>query len=236
MLLVSSYVCRRFVDRFFMINQSQIDSTFYVATNKIFIQTLIVIDFVAKNARRETWIRKILFLKKFMKQRKKKRFEKKKEYFRNSKTIFSSRQLHRDFREYCAMNRKYQLNFLSTKINFINRRFWAIDETRHRWECLWCFDSFFQTFSLRHHDRFSLFRQEEEARRRLESYSFEERVELESSREERKKEKEDEDEEREEEERKERREREREKEWCFRRADRCKQAASDASSRSVAKK
>ncbi len=59
-----------------MIDQFQIDSTFYVATNKIFIQTLIVIDFVAKNTRRETLIRKILFLKKLMKQRKKKRFEK----------------------------------------------------------------------------------------------------------------------------------------------------------------
>jgi hypothetical protein len=54
MLFVSSYVCRKFVDRFFMINQSQIDSIFYVATNKIFIQTFIVTDFVVKNARRET--------------------------------------------------------------------------------------------------------------------------------------------------------------------------------------
>jgi hypothetical protein len=54
MLFISSYVCRRSVDRFFMIDQFQIDSIFYVATNKIFIQTLIVIDFVAKNARRET--------------------------------------------------------------------------------------------------------------------------------------------------------------------------------------
>jgi hypothetical protein len=40
-----------------------------------------VTDFVAKDARRETWIRKILFLKKFMKQRKRKRFEKKKDIF-----------------------------------------------------------------------------------------------------------------------------------------------------------
>jgi hypothetical protein len=76
MLLVSSYVCRTSDDRFFMTDQSQIDSTFYVATNKILIQTFIVIDFVAKNVRRETWIRKILSLKKLMKQRKKKRFEK----------------------------------------------------------------------------------------------------------------------------------------------------------------
>jgi hypothetical protein len=121
---------------------------------------------------------------------------KKKEYSRNSKTIFSSRQLHRDLREYYAMNRKCQLDLLSTKVNFINRRFWAIDETRHRWKCLWCFDSFFQTFSFRHHDRFSLFRQKEEARRRLESYSFEKWIELESSRKEKRKEKEDEDEER----------------------------------------
>jgi hypothetical protein len=59
-----------------MTDQSQIDSTFYVATNKIFIQTLIVIDFVANDVRRETWIRKVLFLRKFMKQRKKKRLEK----------------------------------------------------------------------------------------------------------------------------------------------------------------
>ncbi len=81
MLLVSSYVCRRSVDRFLMIDQSQIDSTFYVTANKILIQTLIVTDFVAKDARRETWIRKILFLKKFMKQRKRKRFEKKKDIF-----------------------------------------------------------------------------------------------------------------------------------------------------------
>jgi hypothetical protein len=76
MLFVSSYVCRQVVDRFFMTDQFQIDSIFYVATNKILIQTLIVTDFVAKNVRRETWIRKILSLKKFMKQRKKKRFEK----------------------------------------------------------------------------------------------------------------------------------------------------------------
>jgi hypothetical protein len=55
---------------------------------------------------------------------------------------------------------------------------------------------FFQTLSLRHHDRFSLSRQKKEARRRFESYSLEERAELEFSREERKKEKEDEDEER----------------------------------------
>jgi hypothetical protein len=37
-----------------MIDQSQIDSTFYVTANKILIQTLIVTDFVAKDARRET--------------------------------------------------------------------------------------------------------------------------------------------------------------------------------------
>jgi hypothetical protein len=76
MLLVLSYVCRKSVDRFFMTNQSQIDSTFYVATNKILIQTFIVTDFVASDARRETWIRKVLSLRKFMKQRKKERFEK----------------------------------------------------------------------------------------------------------------------------------------------------------------
>jgi hypothetical protein len=127
---------------------------------------------------------------------KKKTIRKEREYFRDSKTVFSFHQFHRDFREYCAMNRKCQFDRLSTKTNFINRRFWAIDETKHRWECLWCFDSFFQTFSLWHHDRFSLFRQKKKARRRFESYSFEERAELESSREEKKKEKEDEDEKR----------------------------------------
>jgi hypothetical protein len=100
-------------------------------------------------------------------------------YSRNSKTTLSSRQLHRDFREYCAMSRKYKFDRLSTKANFINRRLWAIDEARHRWKCLWCFDSILQTFSLRHHDRSSLSRQEKEARRRLESYSLEERAELE---------------------------------------------------------
>jgi hypothetical protein len=71
-----------------MINQSQINSTFYVATNKIFIQTLIVIDFVAKNARRKTWIQKILFLRKFMKQRKKTRLEKKKNILAIRKQFF----------------------------------------------------------------------------------------------------------------------------------------------------
>jgi hypothetical protein len=81
MLFVLSYVCRRFVDRFLMIDQFQIDSIFYVATNKIFIQTLIVIDFVANDVRRETWIRKVLFLRKFMKQRKKKRLEKNEDIF-----------------------------------------------------------------------------------------------------------------------------------------------------------
>jgi hypothetical protein len=64
-----------------MIDQFQIDSTFYVAMNKILIQTFIVINFVAKNARRETWIRKVLFLKKLMKQRERKRLEKKKNIF-----------------------------------------------------------------------------------------------------------------------------------------------------------
>jgi hypothetical protein len=88
MLLVSSYVCRKSVDRFFMIDQSQIDSTFYVATNKIFIQTFIVIDFVAKNARRETWIRKVLFLRKLMKQREKRRFEKNENIFAIRKQFF----------------------------------------------------------------------------------------------------------------------------------------------------
>jgi hypothetical protein len=81
MLLILSYVCRKSVDRFFMIDQSQINSIFYVAMNKIFIQTFIVIDFVANDARRETWIRKILFLKKFMKQREKERFEKNEDIF-----------------------------------------------------------------------------------------------------------------------------------------------------------
>jgi hypothetical protein len=88
MLFISSYVYRRSVDRFFMIDQSQIDSTFYVATNKILIQTLIVIDFVAKNVHRETWIWKVLFLKILMKQRKKKRLEKKKEIFAIRKQFF----------------------------------------------------------------------------------------------------------------------------------------------------
>jgi hypothetical protein len=59
-----------------MIDQFQIDSTFYVAMNKILIQTFIVIDFIANDVRRETWIRKILSLRKLMKQRKKKRLEK----------------------------------------------------------------------------------------------------------------------------------------------------------------
>jgi hypothetical protein len=71
-----------------MIDQSQIDSIFYVATNKIFIQTLIVIDFVAKNVRRETWVRKVLSLKKLMKQREKERFEKKKDIFAIRKQLF----------------------------------------------------------------------------------------------------------------------------------------------------
>ncbi len=61
----------------------------------------------------------------------------------DSKTVFSFRQFHRDFRKYCAMSRKCQFDRLSTKINFVNRRFWAIDETRYRWKCLWCFDSLF---------------------------------------------------------------------------------------------
>jgi hypothetical protein len=64
-----------------MTDQSQIDSTFYVATNKIFIQTLIVIDFIANDARRETWVQKVLSLKKLMKQRKKERFEKNENIF-----------------------------------------------------------------------------------------------------------------------------------------------------------
>jgi hypothetical protein len=71
-----------------MIDQFQIDSIFYVATNKILIQTFIVIDFVAKNVRRETWVRKILFLKKLMKQRKKERFEKNENIFAIRKQLF----------------------------------------------------------------------------------------------------------------------------------------------------
>ncbi len=53
---------------------------------------------------------------------KEKTIREEKKYFRNSKTIFSSRQLHRDSREYCAMSRKCQFDRLSTKANFINRR------------------------------------------------------------------------------------------------------------------
>ncbi len=83
------------------------------------------------------------FFEKTHEATKKKTTRKKRKYSRDSKTVFSSRQLHRDSREYCAMNRKCQFNRLSTKINFINRRLWAIDETKHRWECLWCFDSLF---------------------------------------------------------------------------------------------
>jgi hypothetical protein len=71
-----------------MTDQSQIDSTFYVATNKVLIQTLIVIDFVAKNVRRETWIRKILSLRKLMKQRKKERFEKNENIFAIRRQFF----------------------------------------------------------------------------------------------------------------------------------------------------
>jgi phosphorylcholine metabolism protein LicD len=71
-----------------MIDQCQIDSTFYVATNKIFIQIFIVTDFVANDARRETWIRKVLFLKKLMKQRKKKRFEKNENILAIRKQLF----------------------------------------------------------------------------------------------------------------------------------------------------
>jgi hypothetical protein len=137
------------------------------------------------------------FSEKIHETTKEKTIREEQKYSRDSKIIFSFRQFHRDSREYCAMSRKCQFDRLSTKINFINRRLWAIDETRHRWECLWCFDSLFQTFSFRHHDRFSLLRQKKEARRRFESYSFEERAELESSRKEKKKKNENENEERE---------------------------------------
>jgi hypothetical protein len=68
---------------------------------------------------------------------------------------------------------------------------------------------FFQTFSLRHYDRFSLLRQEKEARRRLESYSLEERAELEFSRKEKRKEKRNENEKREKEKRKEKKKKKR---------------------------
>jgi hypothetical protein len=71
-----------------MTDQSQIDSIFYVAANKILIQTFIVIDFVANDVRRETWIRKILFLRKLMKQRKRKRFEKNEDIFAIRKQLF----------------------------------------------------------------------------------------------------------------------------------------------------
>jgi hypothetical protein len=71
-----------------MINQSQIDSTFYVAANKILIQTFIVIDFVASDARRETWIRKVLSLKKLMKQRERERLEKNENIFAIRKQFF----------------------------------------------------------------------------------------------------------------------------------------------------
>jgi hypothetical protein len=71
-----------------MTEQFQIDSTFYVATNKILIQIFIVTDFVANDARRETWIRKVLFLKKLMKQRKKERFEKNENIFAIWKQFF----------------------------------------------------------------------------------------------------------------------------------------------------
>ncbi len=69
-----------------------------------------------------------------------------------------------------------------------------------------------------------------EARRRLESYSFEERAELEFSSKERKKEKENEDEKREKK-RKEKKKEKKKKKWYFRRTNRCKQTASNANSR-----
>jgi flagellar biosynthesis GTPase FlhF len=165
-------------------------------------------------------------------------FQKEKKYLRNSKTTFSSHQLHRDSREHCAMNRKCQFDRLSTKINFINRRLWAIDETKHRWKCLWCFDSSFQTFSLRHHDRFSLFRQEKKARRRLKSYLFEERARFEFFRKKKKKRKKmkmksekKKRRKKKKKKKKEKKEKKRKEKWCFRRANRCKQTASDANSR-----
>jgi hypothetical protein len=64
-----------------MTDQFQIDSTFYVAANKILIQIFIVIDFVANDVRRETWVRKVLSLRKFMKQLKTKRLEKNENIF-----------------------------------------------------------------------------------------------------------------------------------------------------------
>jgi hypothetical protein len=57
-------------------------------------------------------------------------------------------------------------------------------------------------FSLRHHDRFSLFRQQKKARRRFESYSLEERAEFKFFREEKEKEKKNENEKRKEEKKK----------------------------------
>jgi hypothetical protein len=71
-----------------MTDQSQIDSTFYVATNKILIQTLIVIDFVANDVCRETWVRKVLFLRKLMKQRKRERLEKNEDIFAIRRQLF----------------------------------------------------------------------------------------------------------------------------------------------------
>jgi hypothetical protein len=218
-----SWVCRSFVENW----STQIDSTFYVVVEKILVQAFVIVFFSKKNARRETWIRKIFSLRKLTKQKKRKRLEKKRNILVIRRQFARLTNSMKTFENIA----RWIVNVLSIVCRFclifVNRRLRTFDWAWYWWECLRCRFSLFQTFSLRHYHRFLLFCEKEKARRRLESCFHENRrrFELDWVRREEEREKE--------EKRKEEKKREKERkkeEWrCFRSTNRCEQTARDSS-------
>ncbi len=68
--------------------------------------------------------------------------ERKKRSFRRSTSIRSNREFFENFWKYRSLSRKYFDLFLSTTLIFLDRRLWAIDRARYRWECVRCSRSF----------------------------------------------------------------------------------------------
>ncbi len=72
-----SWICRWRVDDWSL----QIDSAFYVVSRQVLEQISIVVFFAQNDARRAAWVRKMLFLRKLMKQRKRERSNEKRDLF-----------------------------------------------------------------------------------------------------------------------------------------------------------
>ncbi len=105
--------------------------------------------------------------------------EREEEFLRRSTSVRSTREFHENFWRYRSLNYKCFDVLWSTTLIFLNRRFEALDRAWYRWECVRCSRSFAQTFSNRHHDRFSSFCEEEALRRHSKSCFVEDRIRLE---------------------------------------------------------